>query len=425
MKSTGGRSLNMMKNWTLWVCLALVSACSLLKSEGEIESPFSGEWSAVDLAPFDRLMESFIEEHQIPGAALAVARDGDVVYARGFGIADVETGRPVTPESLFRIASISKPLTALAVLKLVDQERLDLDDSILDLLYPSVMREWPVDARWKDITVRHLLQHRGGWDRDESFDPMFRSWAIVEEMNEAPPASPEMIIRYMVRRPLDFAPGQRYAYSNFGYCLLGRILELKTQMSYELGVKELLLKPIGIDDFELGRTQWKHRHWREVVYYTDPPSVASSVFNDSKVPLPYGAWCLESMDAHGGWLAAAPALLKIAARMTPKDPTFISESNYGKVVERPEGRAGWNEGERPKAAYYGLGWMVRPVGNGYNLWHSGSLPGTSTLLVRRHDGISWVVLFNTRDTPSGKGPSAIIDPLLHRAADEVTHWPDS
>ena len=85
----------------------------------------------------------------------------------------------------------------------------------------------------------------------------------------------------------------------------------------------------------------------------------------------------------------------------------------------------WQADGEPKAAYYGLGWMIRPVGDsGQNIWHGGSLPGTNTLLVYRHDGLTWAVLFNTRDIPGPKDPVSLIDPLLHRAADAVEQWPE-
>jgi N-acyl-D-amino-acid deacylase len=92
--------------------------------------------------------------------------------------------------------------------------------------------------------------------------------------------------------------------------------------------------------------------------------------------------------------------------------------------KRPPGAAGFDDGQ-PKPVYYGLGWNVRPVGDRgrANTWHSGLISGTSTILVRRHDGLNWAVLFNTDRNPGGKVLSGIIDPLVHQAADEVKEWP--
>src|SRR5271156_6716502 len=157
------------------------------------------------LAPFDRLMTAFVEKHHVPGAALAVTRHGCLVYARGFGFADREKQEPVQPDSLFRIASVSKPLTAVAVLQLVERGKLQLTDRVFDVLKPS-RSAGQTDPRLKEITVLHVLQHRGGWDRDKSFDPMFRSVLIAGTFNALPPARPGQIIRYMMSQRLDFNP---------------------------------------------------------------------------------------------------------------------------------------------------------------------------------------------------------------------------
>src|SRR5262249_9005879 len=149
------------------------------RSQETKKMPATGKAHA-DLASFDRLMESFVEQHKVPGAALAVARHGRLIYARGFGWADVEKQEPVEPAALFRIASISKPITAVAVMQLVEQGKLGLDDKILDRvkLQPHLEPGAKFDERWNQITLRHLLQHRGGLDRDKSFDPIGKVWEI-------------------------------------------------------------------------------------------------------------------------------------------------------------------------------------------------------------------------------------------------------
>jgi N-acyl-D-amino-acid deacylase len=174
-----------------------------------------------ELRPFDELMTSFVKEQHVPGAALAVTKEGRLVYARGFGWADRERQQAVAPNALFRIASISKPITAVAVLHLIENKRIALDDTVWHLLkLPD-----PDDARWKNVTLLHLLQHTGGWDRDVSFDPMFRYRRITEALKVSLPIGPKHIIQYMLTQPLDFDPGSKYAYSNFGYCLVGRVFE--------------------------------------------------------------------------------------------------------------------------------------------------------------------------------------------------------
>jgi N-acyl-D-amino-acid deacylase len=184
------------------------------------EAPATGATDA-NLAGFDKLMTSFIRKHELPGGALAVAKDGRVIYSRGFGYADRDKKEPVQPDALFRIASVSKPLTAAAVLQLVEHKKLKLDDTVFDVLHLDEPSGVKFDERWHKVTILQLLQHTGGWDRDKSFDPMFHSPAIVKELQIETPADAHAVIRYMLRQPLDCEPGKEYHYSNFGYCLLG------------------------------------------------------------------------------------------------------------------------------------------------------------------------------------------------------------
>ena len=126
------------------------------------------------LAAYDALMTDFLAKHKPPGAALAVSYHGRLVYARGFGHADVEKQQPVQPDSLFRIASVSKPFTAAAVMHLVEHGKLKLEDRVFPILKlePHLDRGARLDPRWHEIQVHHCLQHTGGWNRDKSFDPM-------------------------------------------------------------------------------------------------------------------------------------------------------------------------------------------------------------------------------------------------------------
>jgi CubicO group peptidase (beta-lactamase class C family) len=183
-------------------------------------------------ASFDREVEAFMTARKVPGGALAVVKDHRLVYARGYGWADREKKVPVTPESLFRIASVSKPITGLAVVKLAEQGRLNLDARAFDLVRLDPPKSKEPDPRLARITVRQLLHHTGGWDRDKSFDPMFRPILIAKALKETAPAGPASVIRYMMGEPLDFDPGTRFVYSNFGYCVLGRIIERLTGVSY-------------------------------------------------------------------------------------------------------------------------------------------------------------------------------------------------
>lgn len=385
-----------------------------------------------DLAPFDRLMTSFLKENRVPGASLAVARHGKLVYARGFGLADVDRGEAVQPDSLFRIASVSKPLTAVAILQLVERGRLGLDDLVMSRMKVPrpASADGKFDARWEQITIRHCLQHTGGWDRAASFDPIGRPWEIARTLGIQPPVKPDQIVQYMLRCPLDFNPGQRFAYSNFGYIVLGRIIESVTGVPYESHVVKEVLNPMGISAARLGRALLEHRAEKEVRYYDSRHRTGPALYPPrlgEKVPLPYGAENFEAFEAHGGWIASAPDLVRFATAFDDPDKSpLLKAESISRMCARPDGAAGTEADGKPKDAYYGCGWMVRNVGNGggVNLWHTGLIAGTESLLVRRWDGLDWAVLFNTFDDSSGKSLAGLIDGRIHEAAARVSTWPD-
>ncbi|HEY8021713.1 MAG TPA: serine hydrolase domain-containing protein, partial [Thermoanaerobaculia bacterium] len=120
-----------------------------------------------ELASYDRIVPALLAKWGVPGAAVAVVKDGRLVLARGYGWADRQERRPVEPDSLFRIASLSKSLTSAAILGLVEEGRLRLDDRAFDLLGLAPRPGARANPDLRRITLRNLLQHSGGWDRDK------------------------------------------------------------------------------------------------------------------------------------------------------------------------------------------------------------------------------------------------------------------
>lgn len=408
-------------------------------SAGALESlPLTGR-AVEGLQSYERVLGEILREWDIPGAAVAVTRNGRLVYARGLGYADRQRQVAVQPESLFRIASLSKPITAVSVLKLVEQKRLGIDDSVFELLSRAgtIPADAPRDPRWCGITVRHLLQHSGGFDRDVSGDPMFKLRQIADALaglspsgppegeraplvdQDVPPADTGMILRYMLGQPLDFDPGTRYAYSNFGYSVLGRVIEAVTGKSYEEYVRGEVLAPMGIHGMRLGRSSDGQRAAGEVQYYGHQ-SVTAGGAADSATPLRSDGWFyLEPLDAHGGWIASAVDLARFLAHCDgrPCPPDLLDAQTLALMTARPA----FSPDDAP--SWYGLGWSVRPAGSDQNWWHMGSMPGTASLMVRAHNGLSWAVLLNRRDSGRG-GLNGTVDRRMWEAAAEVERWPE-
>ncbi|MES2709665.1 MAG: serine hydrolase domain-containing protein [Verrucomicrobiota bacterium] len=380
-------------------------------------------------AVFDRVMEDYMKPRAIPGGVLAVIRDGRLVFAKGYGWADREKKLPVKPDSLFRLASISKPVTAVAVMKLVEEGRLSLDDKPFGMLNlkPVLEPGKEPDARIAGITIRQLLQHTGGWDRDKSGDPMFRPELTAEKAGTPPPAAQDAIIRCMLGQPLDFNPGERYAYSNFGYCVLGRVLEKLTGQPYDAYLKEKILSAAGARHMRLGATRENDQAPGEVKYYMPAGEKSGSVFPEvkEKVPVPYGGFFAEAMDSHGGWISSAVDLMRFAAALDdPAHSPLLKPETFREMYAPPPPPAARKPDGSLAEKFYACGWDVRPNGpkGRTDYTHNGSLPGTFTLLMRRSDGLSWAVLFNQR-SGNAKLPDLAISAALHQAADGITDWP--
>lgn len=423
---TMGKGMSITRRRFLVNGVVAVSSGLVLKGGVVINSGFCKEAGETVMKPFDDEVENFMRPRRIPGASLAVFNKGSVVYTKGFGFADVERKTPATPSTLFRIASLSKPITAAGILKLVDEKQLSLDSSVVGFL-KDVIRENSVeitDGRWRSITIRHLLQHTGGWDASVSGDPMFFPKQRIAEAIGHEPQSPWDIVRFMLGRKLDFNPGSRYAYSNFGYCLLGRIIEKVTGMSYEGFIKEKILKSLGIEKMRLGRTEFARREPDEAIYYTAFNNAEMRDLTAKEEANPYGSFNLEWMDAHGGWIATASDYARFCIAFTEYAKARILSDSAMKAMLKPPEYLVKNSGEIPQT-YYGCGWLVRPRGKSGrpNLWHHGSLPGTYAFAAVLGDGSGWVVLFNGRSADEKNLSNAEIDAALHRAAARVVNLP--
>ena len=255
------------------------------------------------LESYDEMMAALIKKWDVPGAALAVAHHGKLVLVRGYGLANKERSLPVEPTSLFRLASLSKTVTAVAVLQLVQGGRLKLDDKVVPILGDIGPRADRItDSRVHDITVRYLLQHSGGFDRNRSGDVVFMPGAADAAQRQGGPLPPDCptIMRDTLERKLDFAPGERFAYSNIGYCILGRVVERVTGVTYETHVRRHVLGPVGATRMTIGHTLRPADG--EVTYYDyrGAKEVKAMPGLGLKIaPQPYGAFALETMDSYG------------------------------------------------------------------------------------------------------------------------------
>lgn len=342
------------------------------------------------VADWDRTVISFMRRWNAPGATLAAAARGQLLVARGYGYADVEAGALMDPATLVRVASISKSFTSTALLRLADEGHVALDAPLSDFIpLPD-----GADPELTHATLRHLLAHEGGWDRAESGDPIAHLDAVAKTLGVPGPVSAADLAGYALSLPLDFAPGTRFAYSNLGYVVLGRVIERVTGQPYEAQVRESVCAPAGITDMRVGGTRAADRVPGEARYY-DPPGapLVPSVFpGEGRVARPYGWTDLAAIDAAGGWLASAVDLTRFMTALDgSRGAALLSPEAMAEMTARPplpdwEGAPSW----------FGLGMQVQPTERGAIWHHGGSTPGASGELLRAPDGWTVAVLFNTR-----------------------------
>ncbi len=365
------------------------------------------------LHSIDSHVSSLIKNYNIKGASVAVCKDEHLVYARGFGYADMEEGSRVGPEHLFRIASISKLITAVAIMKLIEEEKLSLDDNIFGPygILPYIHYPEYSDIRVEKITIRHLLNHTAGWSRKHG-DPMFDQLNIARKFKVTPPISLDTIIQYMLSKKLDFEPGKVYSYSNFGYAILGEIISIKTGLSYEDYVLFNIMKPLGIQDMHIGRSYMHQKFPNEVKYYENNGYAKCFAYDGSGelVPRAYGGNNIELMAAAGGWIASAPELAKFLTAIDGSDnqPDILKKETIRMMID-------------PLIAGNGLfGW--KGADQFGNSWRTGTLAGSTSLVMKQSNGIIWVVLLNT------SVPYKIIHNriagTMFTAQKYITEWPD-
>ncbi|RSN04293.1 serine hydrolase [Nonomuraea sp. WAC 01424] len=361
------------------------------------------------LAGFDKLVRKFVLDRKITAAQLAIMKSGKIVLARGYRYNDFSRALPtVSPTSLFRVASLSKNITSAAIMRLVQDGKLSLSAKVTQLLGLT-----PADARMGQVTVLRLMQHLGGWDRDVSKDQLWLDHTISAALDVPLPIRHADIIKYATARQLDFAPGAKMVYSNYGYLLLGRIIEKVSGMSYESYIRTKLLQPLGITRMRLGRSLKSEAAPGEVGYesqYTNKSVVDTS---GTVVPYPYGGFNMPNQDANGGWLASAVDLVRWTLAFD-RPGTVLSSASIAKLFAKPE------IGVNQYGSWYGGGWWVRQVTGHLNTWHDGSMPGTFSYLARLQNGFSYAVVFNRREE-TGSLDFDTIDDDMNKVT--VTSWP--
>jgi CubicO group peptidase (beta-lactamase class C family) len=344
--------------------------------------------TARERAAMAGLAETFRARHNVPALSVAVTHGGQLVYEDAFGMADVERGEPVTPAHRFRIASLSKPITACAIMDLVEGGRLRLEDRVFGqgAVLGTDYGRTPYGPNIERITIEHLLTHTsGGWPNDTT-DPTFRNVSMDRT---------GLISWTLDHLPLMNPPGQAYAYSNFGFLLLGRVIEIVTGSLYDDHIQRRILSRCGIRDMTIAGNTLGDRLPREVRYYGQAGEN------------PYGV-NVRRADSNGGWIATARDLVTFTTHVDglSTTPNILRPDTIARMVTP--------SAANPNCAH---GWFITRAST---WWHTGTLAGTQAILARTSSGFCWAGLINTRNKNSGVGDA--LDNLMWAMVRQVRGW---
>ncbi|PAV81225.1 hypothetical protein WR25_20435 isoform B [Diploscapter pachys] len=345
-----------------------------------------------------RRVEHFMKDLNIPGLSIAIAKREQLKFAAGFGYADIRKQEPVTPNHQFRVGSVSKPITAAAIMMLIDRGKFKLDDKLfgMDSIFGD---EFSKKSQYKryvtDVTVRHLLEHTaGGWDNLQSD----AAW-IQPEMS-----TKELITYVLENVPLEYKPGTMWIYSNFGYQLLGHLIETASNMPYETFAKKFIFSQSGVYDIQVARPTISDKAPREVLYYMSGNGLGFD---------PYQMLPPERIGPWGGWIASPIQLLMFLTRVDGfrNRPDILSDQS---IVD-------WSIPSPASNDTYGLGWSLNIMG--FNGWqHDGRMPGSAAMLVRLDNELEMAIAVNKEY--SERDFFHELGYVLHHLGNNCDWWPD-
>ncbi len=360
----------------------------------------------------DASIEKFMRRWEIKGSSLAVIRDGKLVYSKGYGWADQEQNVKMDVGNIFRLASLSKLVTAAAIMKMKDDSLLTLQDKVFGdggiLDCPQFSRI--TDKRIRNITVDQLLRHEAGFTMYRG-DPLFttREIMIWEKLDTVP--NMDRVIEYALTQRLGYAPGTGYRYSNLGYLILTKIIEVKSGIPYEEYCQSQLLKRAGCYDMHLARNMYTDKYPNEVRYYETHDAEPVLAYNNSGDSLSrrYGGTNVEGLLGAGAWVASPSEFVRFVAAIDGDDKIqdVISQESSTEMTSYDK-------------YHHPIGWVR--AGESYGRVRTGTLAGTSAVVKSLPDGTIWMFITNTSSWKGSKFTKYIEG--MYRKASSKIQWPD-
>lgn len=345
------------------------------------ESPKPKSQQQEDIAAVDKVISGWMTDYKMPGTSLAVSKNGKLVYAKGYGEGNTDTHEKVTTESQFRIASVSKLITSAAIMKLVENGKISMDQKVFgeNGILGTSFGTQPYKQYVTDITISQLLHHTGGgWGQDN--DPAF--FDLKEDKTA--------IINWTLNNlPLKRKPGTGFDYSNFGYMLLAQVVEKVSGKSYNQFVNDEIWAKTGATRSSIAGSKLSDTLPKEVVYYGQ----------DAEAPYTY-TMNIGRGDGAMGWLSTPTDLLRFATAVDGSNtrPDILSAATIKTMTTTTSASTGLG-------FHFACGWVVE--GDEWFWW--GSLPGTFAMLYRNGNGICIAATANSRYQPS---PGSALDGFI-------------
>jgi len=342
-----------------------------------------------------------MKKYNVPGLSFTIAKNDSIKIERCYGYADKGKHELMTPNNRFRIASISKPFTATAIMQLVEGGKLHLQDKVFGngAILGTTYGTYPYKKWVEEITVDNLLEHLGGGWTDAGYEKNNDLYNDRDPVFLHPELSQTALISWALdNQPLKYEPGTHVQYSNFGFFLLGRVIEKVSGMRYQEYVRKNILQPCGITDMEIGGTTLAEQLPGEVHYYDRQDD-------------PYIMFDGRRGDANGGWVATPTDLVKFMMRVDrfPQKADILLPVTLDTMYSAPA-----------ISPNYARGWGVNKFDN---YWHGGATPGQQSILVRTHDGFCWSVIVNTWARKDDHFASDM-DRLMQHIREAISYWPN-
>ena len=364
-----------------------------------------------EMKSMEKYITRWMARNNIRAASLAVMKDEHLIYSKGFGWADKELEREAEVGDIYRIASASKLVTAVGIMKLCDEGLLSLDSKVFGA--EGILSQFTdfKDKRAANITVRHLLNHTSGFSRRMG-DPMFRTADVIRWMERTTTPSADDLIGFQLGMRLRCAPGGSAQYSNIGYLVLSRVIEQVSGMSYEKYLQQHVLWPAGCYDMHIAHNYYDERFPKEVKYYGHDEERIESYDGSGEMRLrEYGGNDIRGLQGAGAWVASSVELMRLVASIDGKPgvPDILSAASIAEM------RNITRKGD------YALGWARYNASNG-SLIRTGTMSGTCAYIDYRDKGVSYVLLTNT-SSYRGASFTNSIGRTVRDAMTRVKEWP--